>query len=44
VADKFNGCVEHTKWPSAKAEAVITIVESLETAPDTSKLVASLKS
>jgi 2-methylcitrate dehydratase PrpD len=42
VADKFRGCAEFAKWPSAKAEAVIASVKTLESAPDMSKLAAAL--
>src|SRR3954471_9648723 len=42
VADKFRGCAEFTKWPTAKTEAVIAAVKSLETLPDVGKLTAAL--
>ncbi len=42
VADKFRGCAEFAKWPTAKAEAVIATVKSLENEADMSKLVAAL--
>jgi 2-methylcitrate dehydratase PrpD len=42
VADKFRGCAEFAKWPSAKTESVIASVKSLENEPDMSKLVAAL--
>ena len=42
VADKFRGNAEFAKWPSAKAESVISRVKSLETAPDVSRLTESL--
>jgi hypothetical protein len=42
VADKFRGCAEFTKWPTAKAETVIAAVKSLETLPDLGKLAAAL--
>ena len=44
VADKFRGCAEFAKWPSAKAETVIATVKSLENEPDVSKLVTALTS
>jgi 2-methylcitrate dehydratase PrpD len=44
VADKFRGCAEFAKWPAAKVETVIAAVESLENAPDMSKLTAALSS
>ena len=42
TADKFRGCAEFAKWPAEKAEAVITFVKSIETAPDVSRLTALL--
>jgi 2-methylcitrate dehydratase PrpD len=42
VADKFRGCAEFTKWPTAKTDAVIAAVKSLETLPDLGKLAAAL--
>jgi hypothetical protein len=42
VADKFRGNADFLKWPSQKAESVIELVKSLETAPDMSKLTAAL--
>jgi 2-methylcitrate dehydratase PrpD len=42
VADKFRGCAEFTRWPTAKTEAVITAVKSLETLSDLGKLTAAL--
>jgi 2-methylcitrate dehydratase PrpD len=42
TADKFRGCAEFAKWPSAKTEAVIATVKALETLPDVSKLTAAL--
>jgi 2-methylcitrate dehydratase PrpD len=44
VADKFRGCAEFAKWPTAKAEAVIAAVKSLETQSDMSKLTPLLTS
>jgi 2-methylcitrate dehydratase PrpD len=44
VADKFRGCAEFAKWPTAKTEAVIAAVKSLESLPDVSKLTAALTS
>src|SRR5437667_2413101 len=43
-ADKFRGCAEFAKWPSAKAESVIQIVRTLEKASDVSKISAALTS
>src|SRR5436309_304750 len=43
-ADKFRGCAEFAKWPSAKAESVIQIVRTLEKATDVSKISAALTS
>jgi 2-methylcitrate dehydratase PrpD len=42
AADKFRGCAEFAKWPSAKAEAVIAFVKSLENATDVSKIIPAL--
>ena len=42
VADKFRGNAEFAKWPSKKAESVIQLVKSLESAPDMSGLTAAL--
>jgi 2-methylcitrate dehydratase PrpD len=42
VSDKFRGCAQFAKWPAAKAEAVISLVKSLETVSDMSKLVGVL--
>jgi 2-methylcitrate dehydratase PrpD len=42
VADKFRGNAEFAKWPSQKAQSVIELVKSLETAPDMSRLTAAL--
>ncbi len=42
VANKFRGCAEFAKWPSAKTETVIAAVKALDTASDVSKLSAAL--
>jgi len=42
VADKFRGCAAFAKWPSAKAEAVVSYVRSLESAANVSRLVGLL--
>ena len=42
VAEKFRGCAEFAKWPSAKAETVIASVKTLESLTDVSKIVAAL--
>jgi len=42
VADKFRGCAAFAKWPPAKAEAVISLVRSLESAADVGRLVGQL--
>jgi 2-methylcitrate dehydratase PrpD len=42
VADKFRGNAEFLKWPPQKADSVIELVKSLESAPDMSKLTAAL--
>jgi hypothetical protein len=44
VADKFRGCAEFAKWPSAKAESVIASVKSIENLSDVSKLTPLLTS
>ena len=41
-ADKFRGCAEFAKWPSAKTESVIQIVRTLDKAPDVSRISAAL--
>ncbi len=42
VADKFRGNAEFAKWPRQKAESVIELVKSLDSAPDMSRLSAAL--
>jgi 2-methylcitrate dehydratase PrpD len=42
VADKFRGCGEYAKWPTAKVELVIQSVKSLENLSDMKKLAAAL--
>ena len=42
VADKFRGCASFAGWPSAKAEAVVSFVRTLESAADVSRLVGLL--
>ena len=44
VADKFRGCAEFAKWPTAKTESVIAAVKSLETLSDVGTLSAALTS
>jgi hypothetical protein len=44
VADKFRGCAEFAKWPTAKTAAVIASVKSLENVSDISQLVPALTS
>jgi 2-methylcitrate dehydratase PrpD len=44
VSDKFRGNAEFAKWPAQKAESVIQLVKSLESAPDVSRLTAALTS
>ena len=41
-ADKFRGCAEFAKWPSAKTESVIQIVRRLDKAPDVRRISAAL--
>jgi 2-methylcitrate dehydratase PrpD len=43
-ADKFRGCAEFAKWPTAKAESVIEAVKNLENETSVSKLSAALSS
>jgi len=43
-ADKFRGCAEYAKWPSAKTESVIQMVRTLDKAPDVSGMSAALTS
>lgn len=42
VAEKFLGCCEFAKWPSAKAKRVIEIVRGLEALGDVRELTALL--
>jgi 2-methylcitrate dehydratase PrpD len=42
VADKFRGCAEFAKWPAQKTESIITLVKSLENAPNVNQLSALL--
>jgi len=42
VADKFRGCAEFAKWPSAKAESMIAFVKDLENVADMSNLTAAM--
>ena len=44
VADKFRGCAEFARWPTAKTESVIATVRSLENLADVGKLSAALTS
>jgi 2-methylcitrate dehydratase PrpD len=44
AAVKFRGCAEYAQWPKAKTEALIAFVQSMESAPDISKLTALLSS
>ena len=34
ASDKFRGCAEFAEWPQAKTEKIITLVKTLEAAPD----------
>jgi 2-methylcitrate dehydratase PrpD len=43
AAVKFRGCAEYVGWPVEKTNGVISLVGSLETAPDVSKLSAFLR-
>jgi 2-methylcitrate dehydratase PrpD len=42
VADKFRTNAEFARWPARKAESIITIVKSLESAPTLAALTAAL--
>lgn len=42
VADKFRGCADFAKWPGNKADALIEIVKTMDTAPDMRRLTALL--
>src|SRR5215475_14616038 len=37
-ADKFRGCAQFAKWPSAKTESLIEIVRTLDKAPNVSRI------
>src|SRR5262245_31801565 len=43
-ADKFRGCAQFAKWPSAKTESLIQMVRTLDKAPDVGRLSAALTS
>ncbi len=42
VADKFRTNAEFAKWPTRKAESIIALVKSLESAPTLAALTAAL--
>jgi hypothetical protein len=42
VADKFRTNAEFARWPPAKTESIITLVRSLERAPNMAALTAAL--
>jgi 2-methylcitrate dehydratase PrpD len=42
VADKFRTNAEFAKWPTQKAESIITLVKSLESASTLDRLAAAL--
>lgn len=44
VAEKFRSNAEFAKWPAQKAESVIELVKSLESASDVSRITAALTS
>src|SRR6202045_2647436 len=44
ASDKFRGCAEFAEWPEAKTEKIITLVKTLETAPDLAALSPLLSS
>jgi 2-methylcitrate dehydratase PrpD len=41
-AEKFRGCAQFARWPAAKTESVIRLVQSLDSAPNVSGLTAAL--
>ncbi len=41
-ADKFRGCAEFAKWPSAKAETVIQLMKTFDSLPDIGRIAAAL--
>ena len=42
VADKFRGNAEFSKWPASKAQSVIELVKTLDSASDLSRIQAAL--
>lgn len=42
VADKFRGCADFAQWPRKKADAVIELVKTIESASDMSRMTAAL--
>ena len=42
VADKFRGCADFAQWPRQKADAIIELVKTIESAPNVLKLSAML--
>ena len=42
AADKFRGCAQFAKWPSAKTESVIQMVQGLDKAANISRIAAAL--
>lgn len=42
VADKFRGCSDFAQWPRKKADAVIELVKTIESASDMSRMTAAL--
>jgi 2-methylcitrate dehydratase PrpD len=41
-ADKFRGCAEFAKWPKAKTDSVIQMVQTLDKAPNIARISAAL--
>jgi 2-methylcitrate dehydratase PrpD len=41
-SDKFRGCAEFAKWPSAKTESVIQMVKTFDKAPNIRSIAAAL--
>ena len=44
AADKFRGCTEFARWPTAKTEQIVATVRSLETLDSVQTLTALLAS
>ena len=42
VADKFRTNADFARWPAAKAQAIVSLVQAIESAPDMSRLSAAV--